>query len=91
MLFAIVFCKISLFGPIKVRLRHSRQERLWSTPKEVSAIRFLVSCSRTWPTKLLGLTSSVICYQQRSIILHQRLFQLVLGVLIDEFLVVCDN
>jgi hypothetical protein len=42
-------------------------------------------------SKLLRLAPSVIRNQQRSVILNQGLLQQVLAVLIDVFLVVCDN
>ncbi len=42
-------------------------------------------------SKLLRLASSVIRNQQRSVVLNQRLLQQVLGVLIDELLVVGNN
>jgi len=51
----------------------------------------LVSGSGSGTSKLLRLASSVIRDQQRSVILNQRLLQGVLGVLIDELLVVCDD
>jgi hypothetical protein len=61
------------------------------TPLESLTIRLLVSRPRTRTTKLLRLTSPAICYQQCSVVLHERLLQLVLGELIDVFLVVCDD
>jgi len=54
-------------------------------------VRFLVSGSGTWTTELLGFTPSVIRNQERSVVLHEGLFQLVLGILVDVFLVVCDD
>lgn len=54
-------------------------------------IRFLVSCPRPRPTKLLRLTPSVIRNEQCPIILNERLLELVLGILIHVFLVVCHN
>jgi len=56
-----------------------------------STIRFLVSGSGTWATKLLGLTSSAIRNQQCSVVLHECLLQLVLRVFVDVFLVESDN
>jgi hypothetical protein len=57
---------------------------------DISAILHLLNPAK--PTsKLLGLASSVIRDQQRSVVLNQRLLQQVLGVLIDELLIVSDN
>jgi hypothetical protein len=42
-------------------------------------------------SELLGLATSVIRNQQRSVVLNQRLLQQVLGVLIDKLLVVGDD
>ncbi len=42
-------------------------------------------------SKLLGFTSSVIGYQQGSVVLNKSLLEGVLGVLVDELLVVCDD
>lgn len=54
-------------------------------------VRLLVSRSRTRTTKLLRLTLSAIGHEQCSVVLHQGALQLVLAVLIDVFLVVCDD
>jgi len=54
-------------------------------------VRFLVSCPGTWSTELLGLASSVVSHQQGTVVRVQGLLKLVLGVLIDELLVVGDN
>lgn len=53
-----------------------------------STVGFLVSCSCTWTTELLRLTSPAIRHQQRSVVLHKCLFQLVLRIFVDEFLIV---
>lgn len=54
-------------------------------------VGFLVSRSGTWTTKLLGLAPSVVGNQERSVVLDKGLLQLVLGVFVDEFLVVGDD
>lgn len=51
----------------------------------------LVPRPRAGPTKLLRFAPSVVCDEQRTVIRDQRLLQLVLAVLIDEFLVVCHD
>jgi hypothetical protein len=61
-----------------------------------STIRFLEPRPSTLTTELLGLTSPAVGNQQCSIVLYQRLLQLVLSVLVDEFLVIghdalCDR
>ena len=75
-----------------------------ATPKEPSApstipttsttsrltVGFLVPRTRTWTTELLGLAPPVISNQQCPVVLYQRLLQLVLRVLINVLLVVCD-
>ena len=47
--------------------------------------------NHTRTSKLLRLASPVICYQQRPVVLHQSLLQLVLRIFIHIFLVVCHN
>lgn len=54
-------------------------------------VRLLVSCTRTWTAELLGLAPPVVCHEQRTVVLHERLLQLVLGILVDVFLVVCHD
>jgi hypothetical protein len=56
-----------------------------------STVRFLISSPSTRPTKLLRFTPSIIRHEQRPIVLHQRLLQLILHVFIDVFLVVSDD
>jgi hypothetical protein len=53
-----------------------------------STVRLLVSRARTWTAELLWLASSVVGNQERSVVLDKCLLQLVLRVLVDEFLVV---
>lgn len=53
-------------------------------------VRLLVSRSRTWTSKLLGLAPSVVGNEERTVVLDERLLELVFRVLVDEFLVVCD-
>ena len=48
----------------------------------------MVSCTRTWSSKFLGLTPSGISHQQRTIVLHQKIFDLFLGCFIHKLLVV---
>jgi len=68
-----------------------RPESSSTTTPATSTVGFLVSRPGTRTTKLLGLTPPIIRDQQCSIILHERLLQLVLGVFIHVFLVVGDN
>jgi hypothetical protein len=56
-----------------------------------STIGFLEPRPSTLTTELLGLTSPAVSDQQCSVVLYQRLLQLVLGVLVDEFLVVSHD
>jgi hypothetical protein len=56
-----------------------------------STIRLLEPRPSTLTTKLLGLASPAVSHQQCAVVLYQGLLQLVLGVLINEFLVVCDD
>lgn len=51
-------------------------------------ITLLIPRSGAWATKLLGLTPSIVCNQQCPIIQHQRLLQLILGILIHVFLII---
>ena len=54
-------------------------------------VGFLVSRSCSWASKLLWLTPPVICHQQRSVICHQSLLQLVFRIFVHVFLVVGHN
>jgi hypothetical protein len=54
-------------------------------------VGLLVPSTRTRTAELLGLAPSVVGDQQRPVVLHERLLELVLGVLVDEFLVVGDD
>ena len=54
-------------------------------------VRFLVPRARTGTAKLLGLAPPVIGHQQCTVVLNQRLLQLVLAVLVDVFLVVGND
>lgn len=54
-------------------------------------VRFLVSGSGTGTSELLGLAPSVVGNEECSVVLHEGLLQLVLGVLIDVFLVVGND
>lgn len=53
-------------------------------------VRLLVPCTRTWAAELLWLTSSVVGYEECAVVCNESLLQLVLAVLVDVFLVVCD-
>jgi len=53
-------------------------------------VRLLVSGAGTWTAKLLWLAPSVVGNEEGSIVLNKRLLELVLGVLINELLVVGD-
>ena len=55
------------------------------------SVRLLVSGSGTWTTELLWLALSAVGNQQGSVVLDKGALQLVLGVLVDIFLVVGDN
>lgn len=54
-------------------------------------VRLLVSRARSWTTELLGLASPVVSDQQGTVVGNEGLLQLVLGELIDVFLVVGDD
>lgn len=54
-------------------------------------VRLLVPRARTLTAELLGLAPSVVGDEQCAVVLHEGLLELVLGVLVDEFLVVGDN
>jgi hypothetical protein len=56
-----------------------------------STVGFLVPCSCARATKLLGLAAPVVRYEQRAVMLYQRLLQRVLRVLVNVLLVVGDN
>ena len=53
-------------------------------------VRLLVSRTRAGTSKLLGFTSSVVCNKESTIVCHECLLELVLAVLVDVLLVVCD-
>jgi hypothetical protein len=55
-----------------------------------STVGFLVSRTRTWAAELLWFASPVVGDEECAVVLDKGLLQLVLGVLIDVFLVVCD-
>jgi hypothetical protein len=54
-------------------------------------VRLLVPRARTGTAELLGLAPSVVGDEQCAVVLHEGLLELVLGVLVDEFLVVGDD
>lgn len=54
-------------------------------------VGLLVPCTRTGTAELLGLTPPVVGNEQCAVVLYERLLQLVLGVLVDVFLVVGDD
>jgi len=54
-------------------------------------VRLLVPRARTGTAELLGLAPSVVGDEQCAVVLHERLLELVLGVLVDVFLVVGDD
>jgi hypothetical protein len=54
-------------------------------------VRFLVARASTWTAELLGLAPSVIGDEQCAVVLDEGLLKLVLGVLVDVFLVVGDD
>ena len=61
------------------------------TPINTLTVGFLVSRSRSWSSKLLRLRAPVVCHQQRPIVRHQSLLQLILSVFVHVFLVVCND
>ena len=72
-------------------IQPSTQSQSTSGPTHItprSTITLLVSCSRTRASELLGLAAAIVGHQQRAVVLHQGLLQLVLGVLVDILLVV---
>lgn len=54
-------------------------------------VRFLVTGTSTWTTELLGLGPSGIGDEECAVVLKESLLELVLGVLVNEFLVVSDD
>lgn len=54
-------------------------------------VGFLVPRTCAWTAKFLGLAPPVVGNEERSVVLYECLLQLVLGVLVDVFLVVCDD
>ena len=56
-----------------------------------STIRLLVPCPRTRTAKLLGLAAAVVGDEEGAVVLHKRLLERVLAVLVDELLVVGDQ
>lgn len=71
-------------------LRKTRPEPQRVGRRKILTVRFLVTSTGTWTTKLLGLSTSVISDKKGSVELDESLLELVLGVLVDEFLVVGD-
>ena len=59
-------------------------------PTTHSTVRLLVSRSGTWTAKLLRLAPSVVCNEERTVVLDEGLLELVLRVLVDVLLVVGD-
>ena len=53
-------------------------------------VRLLVAGTGTWTAELLGLASSVVGNEKGTVVGNKGLLQLVLAVLIDVLLVVCD-
>lgn len=56
-----------------------------------STVRFLVASSGTWTTEFLGLRTTVISNKECSVVLDESLLQLILGVLVDEFLIIGND
>lgn len=54
-------------------------------------VGFLVPRARTWTAELLGLAPPVVCDEECAVVLDEGLLELVLGVLVDVFLVVGDD
>ena len=54
-------------------------------------VRFLVTSTSTWTTELLGLGPSGIGDEKCAVVLEESLLELVLGVLVNELLVVGDD
>lgn len=55
------------------------------------SVRLLISGSGTWTSELLGLASSRVSDDQRSVVSNQGVSDLLLGSLIDELLVVSQK
>ena len=64
---------------------------LWLIPLVCLSVRLLVSGSGTWTTELLGLASSRVSDDQRSIVSDEGVSDLLLGGLIDVLLVVSQK
>lgn len=60
-------------------------------PANLLTVRFLVSWTSTFTTKFLGLTPSVVGNEEGSVVGDKGLLEGVLGVLINELLVVSDD
>jgi hypothetical protein len=54
-------------------------------------VRLLVPCARTRTAELLGLAPPVVGNEEGAVVLDEGLLELVLGVLVDVFLVVGDD
>lgn len=61
-----------------------------ASERENSTVGLLEAGAGTGTTELLGLGASVIGDQEGSVVRHESLLELVLGVLVDVFLVVGD-
>lgn len=55
------------------------------------SVRLLEAGSGTWTTEFLGLTATVIGYEESAVKLHEGLLEQVFAVLIDVLLIVCDQ
>lgn len=62
-----------------------------SSPTLSLTITLLIPRARARPAKLLRFAAAVVGHQQGAIVLDEGLLQLVLGVLVDVFLVVGDD
>jgi len=79
--------------PVVKQQRHHIPPPPLPTPTHTThlTVGFLVPRTCAWTAKLLGLAPPVVGNEECSVILYECLLQLVLGVLVDVFLVVCDN
>merc|ERR1719345_508516 len=62
-----------------------------SVQREHSTVGLLEAGTGRTSSKLLGLTAPWICHDQRPVVRHQDVLDLLLGCFIDEFLVVRDD
>lgn len=81
--------------PPRQKLTNTINEKKNNKTKSCSflrlTVRFLVTSTSTWTTELLGLGPSGIGNEECAVVLDESLLELVLGVLVNELLVVGDD